>query len=83
MTIRITGVLASALLLGSVAAAQAQYDCRHGPGNGCGGKGRYPIEQLNDPGWCESHFVVVNGVREHRCPAPWTKAQIKAKTEKR
>jgi hypothetical protein len=31
----------------------------------------YPPEQVAHSSWCSSHFVVVNGVREHRCPAKW------------
>ena len=43
----------------------------------CGGRKRYPPEQLSAPGWCDSHFVVDrSGRRVHRCPRPWTRKEI-------
>jgi hypothetical protein len=43
----------------------------------CGGRKRYPLEQLTAPGWCDSHFVIDGmGRRVHRCPRPWTREEI-------
>jgi hypothetical protein len=37
--------------------AQSGRGCGHGPGNSCR-RSQYPPEQVADPGWCDSHFVV-------------------------
>lgn len=52
-----------------------RYSCGHR--SPCGGRKRYPLEQLSSPGWCDSHFVIdQSGRRVHRCPRPWTREEI-------
>ena len=59
--------------------AQRGKGCGHGPGNDCRSD-RYPPEQVSDPGWCESHFVVDRmGVRRHQCPPVWNMKEKRKK----